>query len=151
MGKFSERFLGRADKSRENGKSQDLYIYESKQGLTTILVTTLGLHADLLDEIIVTTKAKLPARNDRLVYLTDNSDFAIFRRHGVIFEYIPPLVEQRLHAADMPWQAYLQERWGLLLAKWRPRRILAYGTNIDSFLAAAPKPATHKPAGPPRS
>ena len=62
----------------------------------------------------------------------------MFRRHGVFFEYLPPLSEQRLHAADMPWQAYLRERWGLLLAKWRPRQVLAYGMNIESFLAAAP-------------
>lgn len=98
----------------------------------------MGVNPDFLDEIVTTTKRRLSGRGDRLVYLTDSSDFTVFRRHGVIFEYLPPLLEQRVHAAAMPWQGYLRERWGLLLAKWRPRRVLAYGTNIDSFLAAAP-------------
>ena len=129
----------------------DIYVYKSKEEISTIIVTTLGVDPNFLEEIVTTTKQKLPGKNDRLVYVTDNSDFTIFRRHGVIFEYLPPLMEQRLHAADMPWQAYLRERWGLLLAKWRPRRILAYGTNIDGFLAAAPVPATRNAADTPAS
>ena len=111
----------------------------------------MGVDPDFLEEIIVTTKRKLPGKRDRLVYLTDNSDFTVFRRHGVIFEYLPPLVDERLHATDMPWQGYLRERWGLLLAKWRPRRVLAYGTNIDSFLAAAPAPPARTTRNTPKS
>lgn len=138
MRKLKEIFP-RKDKQNPGVESPgNIFIYKSKEDISTIIVTTLGVNPDLVEEIIVTTKRKLPGKSDRLVYLTDNPDFTIFRRHGVIFEYLPPLGEQRLHAADMPWQAYLRERWGLLLAKWRPRRVLAYGTTIDSFLAAAP-------------
>jgi hypothetical protein len=137
MRKLKELFL-RKDERREEENSGNVYLYKSKEGISTIIVSALGVDPSFLEEIIVTTKRKLPRKGDRLIYLTDSSDFAVFRRHGVIFEYLPPLTEQRLHATDMPWQAYLQERWGLLLAKWRPRRILAYGTNVDSFLQAAP-------------
>ena len=138
MRKLTELFLRKDKKKSAVENSGNIYVYKSKEDISTILVTTLGVNPDFLEEIIVTTKRKLPGKSDRLIYLTDNSDFTVFRRHGVIFEYVPPLMEQLLHAADMRWQAYLQERWGLLLAKWRPRLILAYGTNIDSFLVAAP-------------
>lgn len=138
MRKLKELFLRKAKQNPRVEGSENIYIYKSKEDISTIIVTILGVNPDFIDEIIVTTKRKLPGKNDRLIYLTDSSDFTIFRRHGVIFEYLPPLKEQRLHAADMPWQAYLRERWGLLLAKWRPRHVLTYGTNIDSFLAAAP-------------
>ena len=151
MRKLKEIFLG---KDKPNPGVEDpgnIFVYKSKEDISTIIVTILGVNPDFLEEIIVTTKRKLPGKSDRLIYLTDNPDFTIFRRHGVIFEYLPPLVEQRLHAADMPWQAYFRERWGLLLAKWRPRRVLAYGTTIDSFLAAAPTASVRKTPDVPRS
>lgn len=151
MRKLTELFLRDNKQNSEVERPGNIYIYKSKEDISTILVTTLGVNPDFLEEIIVTTKRKLPGKNDRLIYLTDNSDFTIFRRHGVIFEYLPPLVEQRLHATDMPWQAYLRERWGLLLAKWRPRRVLAYGTNIDSFLGAAPAASVRKAPDMPKS
>ena len=144
MRKLTELFL-RKDKQELNVESLgNIYIFKSKEGISTIIITTLGVNPGLLDGIIVTTKRKLSRKADRLIYLTDNSDFTIFLRHGVIFEYLPPSVEQRLHATDMPWQAYLRERWRLLLAKWRPRHVLTYGTNIDSFLAAAPAASVRK-------
>ena len=151
MRKLTELFSRKIEQKPDGETPGDIYVYKSKEEISTIIVTTLGVDPNFLEEIVTTTKKKLPGRNDRLVYVTDNSDFTIFRRHGVIFEYLPPLMEQRLHAADMPWQAYLRERWGLLLAKWRPRRILAYGTNIDAFLAAAPVPATRNAADTPAS
>jgi len=151
MRKLKELFLRKDKQDPGDEGPGNIYVYKSKEEISAIIVTTLGVDPDLLEEIIVTTKRKLSGKSDRLIYLTDNSDFTIFRRHGVIFEYLPPLVEQRLHAADMPWQAYLREHWGLLLAKWRPRRVLAYGTTIDSFLAAAPTASVRNATDMPRS
>jgi hypothetical protein len=144
MTKFADFFSGKNKQKLESESEGSVHVYKSKAQISTIIVTVLGVDPGLVDEIVATTKQKLPGKDDRLVYVTDNSDFTVFRRHSVIFEYLPPLMEQRLHAADMPWQAYLSERWGLLLAKWRPRRVLAYGTNIDSFLAAAPAASVRK-------
>lgn len=151
MRKLKELFLRKDKQNPGDEGSGNIYVYKSTDEISTIIVTTLGVNPDFLEEIIVTTKRRLPGKSDRIIYLTDNSDFTIFRRHGVIFEYLPPLVEQRLHAADMPWQAYLREHWGLLLAKWRPRRVLAYGTTIDNFLAAAPMASVRKAPDMPKS
>ncbi|MFD1987419.1 hypothetical protein ACFSOZ_33910 [Mesorhizobium newzealandense] len=126
--------------SKPRGKTladDEPYIYRSRGLLDTVLVVVIGVEAKLVPEIIETIKKKFP-KADKLVFLTDDSDFTAFREQAVAFEYMPPLVEQRVHAADMPWQSYLRERWGLLLAKWKPRLILSYGMNIDAFLAAAP-------------
>jgi hypothetical protein len=117
------------------------YIYRSKGAVDTVLIVVIGINANLVEEIIATAGKKF-SQADKIVFLTDNSDFSVFRAHGVAFEYMPPLLEQRAHAAEMPWQSYLRERWGLLLAKWKPRLILSYGTNIDAFLASAPKGAS---------
>lgn len=151
MRKLTEFFLRKNKQISKVEKPGNIYIYKSKEEISTIIITVLGVNPDFLEEIIVTTKRKLPGKGDRLIYLTDNSDFAVFRRHGVIFEYLPPSAEQRLHATDMPWEAYLRERWGLLLAKWRPRRILAYGMDIDSFLLAAPAAFIRKAPDMPKS
>lgn len=151
MRKLTELFGRKDNKISEVENPGNIYIYKSKTEISTILITTFGVKSDFVEEIIVTTKRKLARKNDRLIYLTDNSDFTMFRRHGVIFEYLPPLIEQRLHATDMPWQAYLRERWSLLLAKWRPRCVLAYGTTIDSFLAAAPAASVRNAPDMPKS
>src|SRR5262245_61311309 len=105
MRKLREMFLRSETQKPDFENHGSIYIYKSREGISTILVTTLGVKPDFLEEIIVTTKRKLPGKGDRLVYLTDNSDFTVFRRHGVIFEYLPPLLEQRLHATNMPWQS----------------------------------------------
>ncbi len=151
MRKLTELFVRKDRQRLEVEDPKNIHIYKSKADTSTIIITTLDVNSDLLEEIVVTTKRKLSGKGDRLIYLTDNSDFTVFRRHDVIFEYLPPLMEQRLHVADLPWQAYLRERWGLLLAKWRPRRILAYGTSIDSFLAAAPAGPVRKAPDMPKS
>lgn len=151
MRKFIEFFFPENKKIMDIENPRDIHIYRSKEKNSTIMITTLGVAHPLLDEIVVTTKRKLSGKADRLIYLTDNSDFTIFRRHGVSFEYLPPLAQQQLHATDMPWQVYLRERWGLLLAKWRPLHVLAYGTSIDNFLGAAPAASVRKAPDMPES
>lgn len=138
MGKLTGFFLRGHKQKSETEKVGDIGLYKSKAGISTVFITVFCVNPDFLEEIILTTTRRLSSKSKKLIYLTDNPDFTTFRRHGVMFEYMPALTEQRRHAADMPWQAYLRERWRLLLAKWRPRQVLAYGTNIDDFLAAAP-------------
>lgn len=151
MRKIAEFFLRNNKKKPNDERQGGVYIFKSKEEASAIIITALGVDSNLLEEIIVRTKRKLSRKVDCLIYLTDSPDFAIFRRHGVIFEYLPSSTKQRLHATDMPWQAYLQERWGLLLAKWRPRYVLTYGTSIDSFLAAAPASSVRRSPDMPKS
>lgn len=120
---------------------QSLAIYASKPGLTTILVTLIGLEPEQIDEIIDVTARRFGNRH-KIVYLTDSLDFMRFRNRDAVFEYLPSALEQRLHAGEISWHAYLAKRWRLLLAKWKPVHVISYGQNIDAFLAAAPDMAT---------
>ncbi|MCO5066531.1 MAG: hypothetical protein M9924_19295 [Rhizobiaceae bacterium] len=113
------------------------FIYKSGGPVHIVMIVVIDVDPSLIGDIMATAEAKF-GKTDKLVYVTDNSDFTKFRESRAAFEYLPPLVHQRLHAADMPWQAYLRERWGLLLAKWKPRLVLSYGMNIEAFLNAAP-------------
>jgi hypothetical protein len=132
------KFWPKAPQAREAADDESLYIYNSEPATSTVLVTLIGVQPHLLEEIILNTQRRL-SRSHRLIYLTDQIDFSVFRKNGAIFEYVPALLEQRLHASAMPWHSYMRSHWGLLLAKWRPRQILTYGLSMDRFLAAAPK------------
>ena len=117
MRKFLRSLFAKDAEKPDAADDGGMYVYKSKEEISTIIITTLGVDPLHLDEIITKTKQKLPGKDDRMVYVTDNSDFTAFRRHGVIFEYLPPLMEQQLHAADMPWRTYLQGALGA--AAWQ--------------------------------
>ncbi|ESY90710.1 hypothetical protein [Mesorhizobium sp. LNHC209A00] len=137
-------FAERRNDKQIPSEEDDMHIYRSVAAKPVVMVTVLGVKSDLLEEIIQITSRKFEPKH-RLVFLTDSSEFGLFRSNGAIFEYFPPLLEQRLHAAVMPWPAYLAERWALLVAKWRPIHVIAYGQNIDGFLAAALPSADRAP------
>jgi len=116
-------------------ESGTIHIYASDASVSVVMITVLGVQPSHIDEIIAVAKAKFSVRH-RLVFLTDSLDFMQFRRQGVMFEYLPTRHEQQRHAEVMPWDSYLKGRWDLLLAKWKPLHVLAYGQNIDTYLAA---------------
>ena len=115
-----------------------LAIYASQPTLSAIIVTLIGVDAAQVDEIIDVTNQRFGSRH-KIVYLTDSLDFMHFRNRGAIFEYLPSALEQKLHAAEISWNAYLAKRWQLLVSKWQPVHVVSYGQNIDAFLAAAPR------------
>jgi len=117
-------------------EDHEAFIYRSLGPISTVLIVVIEVDSTLLREIITIIKRRFEKAN-KIVFVTDNDDFAIFREHNVFFEYLPPIAAQHRYT-DMPWQSYLRERWNLLLAKWRPKVILSYGRNIDAFLNAAP-------------
>jgi hypothetical protein len=123
--------------------SDSLYIYASQRDATVVMVTMLGVDDSMMEEIISVTSRKFSGKH-RIIYITNSLDFRPLRKHSAMFEYLPPLSEQKLHAEAMPWPAYLQARWQLLNAKWKPIHILAYGQNIERYLAAATAAAVTK-------
>lgn len=122
---------------RKRGAAEtSLYLYkEDAQTRRVVFVTLLDISGEGVIEIIEKTSAKF--RNSRVVYVTDSVDFLVFRERGATFEYIPSLSEQKVHAGALDWPGYLKARWELLLTKWQPEQILAYGLNIDRFIANA--------------
>lgn len=111
-------------------------LFDGEGAPTVILVTLLGVADHHVEEIVTTTRARFV--RSRVVYVTDSLDFMRLRRMGAAFEYLPPALDQQLHAGELSWRLYLERRWDLLLAKWKPLHVLSYGQNIETYLRAAP-------------
>jgi hypothetical protein len=115
-------------------EQNDLYIYRSAGPKRIVVVTLFAVAREKHDEIIAKI-GKTFAGYDKIVYVTDVPEFLHFRAAGAAFEYFPSLAEQKRHHDTLSWRAYLSARWEIVLAKWQPEHVLAYGTNIDRFLA----------------
>ena len=114
-----------------------LYLYkDDTQKRRVIFITLLDVGSEGIVEIIERTSQKFQ-NTYRIVYVTDSVDFLVFRERHATFEYIPSLSEQKGHAGTLDWPGYLKARWELLLTKWQPEQILAYGLNVDRFIANA--------------
>ena len=103
-----------------------------------VLVTAFGIAAPALDGALDRALAGIPAQR-RVVCVTDQPDFLPLRRRGVSFEYLPPPSARKSAFADARiWQAYLTERYEILLAKWRPAQIVAAGASLEQFVSDRP-------------
>ena len=103
-----------------------------------VLVTAFGIAASALDGALDRALAGIPAQR-RVVCVTDQPDFLPLRRRGVSFEYLPPPSARKSAFADARiWQAYLTERYEILLAKWRPAQIVAAGASFEQFVSDQP-------------
>lgn len=119
----------------------DLNIHRSAGPKRIVVVTLFDVARDKHDEIVAKVGETF-AGYDKIVYVTDLPEFLHLRDAGAAFEYLPSLHQQKMHRDALNWQDYLRARWELILAKWQPEHVLAYGINIDRFLAAAPSEPT---------
>jgi hypothetical protein len=118
-------------------EQSELHIYRSRGNKRIAIVTLFDVPRSSHDEIIEKIGETFIAF-DKIVYVTDIPEFLHFRAAGAAFEYFPSLQQQALHRGGLDWPRYGRVRWELLLAKWQPEHVLAYGLNIDRFLDAAP-------------
>lgn len=140
MNKFRSLFASTGETGDGGGVAgdgkRDLCVHEKDKPV--IIVSTFTVEQDLIGEIVDVVLKKFGKRN-RIVFVTDCADFSVFVQRNAAFEYLPSSLEQGLHKSTMPWRVYLKDRWELLLAKWRPISVLAYGQNIDLFIGNAPE------------
>lgn len=100
-----------------------------------VLVTMLDISPIHQATIVRRTRFWLGWRHEA-VYVVDSPDFLALRRERVRFEYVPSLTERRRHRPEADWARFLEERYALLLTKWRPRQVIAYGTRFEDAIAA---------------
>lgn len=113
-----------------------------------VFVSVLGVAAALLEEIVATTQRRLGGGAE-LVYISDQPDFLPFRRRKAMFEYIPSILDQQRLAPEKPWPLFLEERFALIQAKWRPELIVSYGDDFKAFAERARQaaPPALQPSG----
>jgi hypothetical protein len=116
--------------------SSNLALFDPYSKHRTVLVTHIGASHDSLKTVIEETEV-LRAVCDRVVYITDYPDTLIMREHGCIFEYLPSRELQERHAPHAPWSDFLRDRYTLLIAKWQPLAVIAFGESFEKAIARA--------------
>lgn len=141
---FKSKALSRARESNEDSTdlvnappdgSGILSLYPANSR-SLAMVTLLGVSGPGRERIIQVTKRRLSWRY-ALVYVGDDPDFLPFRREKVPFEYLPSASERARHRPSAAWGGFLQQRYDLLIAKWRPRHVVAYGVPFAEVVRSA--------------
>lgn len=101
-----------------------------------MFVTVFGIAPEKHSEILQVILAKFAARF-RIVFCITTDDFSLVLRHEIAFETFPSVEEQRAHADLVDWPSYLTGKWALVIGKWKPAKILAYGMNFNRYLEAS--------------
>lgn len=105
---------------------------------TIVGVSLLGLsRADV--ERVVALVAETRQKVDFVpVLVTDCDDFALFRRHRLYFEYVPPAAIYERYASDLDWRLFVQRRLALIRQKWEPARVINFGPASPEPFAGMP-------------
>lgn len=69
------------------------------------------------------------------VFVTEASDFELFRRAGLLFEHLPPAATRRSRGLPLDWDLYVLRRFVLLCQKWQPSCVIALGSVAAAQLA----------------
>jgi hypothetical protein len=101
-----------------------------------LLVTLFGISAEAQPEILQVILGKFD-RRFRIVFCITTEDFSAFLRQGVVCETFPSVENQRQHQDLLDWPSYLAGKWALVIEKWKPAKILAYGMNFNRYMDAS--------------
>lgn len=86
---------------------------------TTIGFDILGLNAAQTAAFVgLVAERQRKQHNFVPVFLTDCQEFHIFRKHGFVFEFIPPPEDQKTSPGSYDWTARAAERKSAFKAKW---------------------------------
>jgi len=86
---------------------------------TTIGFDLLGLNGTQTAAFVdLVAERQRKQHNFAPVFLTDCQEFHILRKHGFVFEYIPPSADQASAPGSYDWAARTSERIAAFKAKW---------------------------------
>jgi hypothetical protein len=109
-------------------------------------VSVCGLGRSELEQAVALVAAQQAAQRDFIpVFLTDSTDFDVFREHGYVFEYLPAHGERAACADVKAWDDYAAERRALIEKKWGLDRIISFGPREFGRPA---EPQAEDPAAP---
>lgn len=99
-----------------------------------VLVAVIGLPDEQLDAAIDAALADGHPDGVFPVFLTDSCAFGKFVRRRVLFEHHPPRDCRSRTIGSLDWDLYERRRLQLLLTKWRPLRVIAFGAEARARL-----------------
>lgn len=99
--------------------------------VSVIMVFTLDIEAASLPPVIAQLGRRF-ARH-KLVFVHSALDFRPFMELKTAFEVLPSFDQMAAFPDLVNWPRYLEDRRALLLSKWRPRRAIAYGYDLQGY------------------
>ncbi len=91
-------------------------------------ISVCGLRRKVIAHIVGMIAAQQRESGDFIpLFLTDSSDFDLFRDHGFVFEYLPGPDKRAKLAGVRSWAAYAAERREFLRRKWDLSQIVVFG------------------------
>ncbi|HWS35982.1 MAG TPA: hypothetical protein VN408_24995 [Actinoplanes sp.] len=95
-----------------------------KRPLPARLYVAIGLELPVLREFVQTVRRLvLVVPDHRAVVLTDNPEFSLLRKAGLILEYLPDRQTWERHRPEHPWDVVLSERLSRLYAEHGATRV----------------------------
>lgn len=101
----------------------------------SLLVLMLEIETDNVLPAVQTLIDRFP--RFRVVFLHTMMDFRPFLDAHAVFERLPALNDIAQFPDLLNWPAFLADRQALLLAKWRPERVIRYGIDLEEYSARA--------------
>jgi UDP:flavonoid glycosyltransferase YjiC (YdhE family) len=99
------------------------------------IVLAIGPDAEPLEGAL----SRTPDPPERVLVVTDSLDFGPLRAAGVGFEHIPAEGEPQAVFSGKPYEEFVRERLGLILAeRRRPKRVLAMSEEAARYVDAVP-------------
>jgi hypothetical protein len=93
-------------------------------------ISVCGLPRESLEAIVsMIADQQTECRGFVPIFLTDSTDFDVFRDYGFVFEYLPSTAKQAAYAGTKSWADYAAERRALLERKWGLARIIRFGPH----------------------
>ncbi len=89
-----------------------------------------GLSRDVLVKIVAAVETRQRKQRDVIpVFLTDSTDFDVFRSRGYVFEYFPGPEKWESIECSEPLDIYAKRRYHTIKRKWDFARVVQFGPN----------------------
>jgi hypothetical protein len=87
-----------------------------------------GLQRDVLAKVIERIERQQRRQGSHIpLFLTDSTDFDLFRARGYVFEYFPGPEKLTACEGAEPWPVYTRRRFELIKKKWNLTNIVQFG------------------------
>jgi hypothetical protein len=101
-------------------------------------VSVCGLSRPVLESTVAAIAGQQDLLRDFIpVFLTDCTEFDVFRRHGFVWEYFPGPAERARYGGDRSWADYAARRRALLERKWGLDEVICIGPAEFGRIEAA--------------
>ncbi|MFL5335835.1 MAG: hypothetical protein ACJ8H8_22305 [Geminicoccaceae bacterium] len=90
-------------------------------------MTVLGLDGDALEQVAGLIERQCAEQNMQAICITDQSDFAPFRRRRLIVDQVIDAERRVMEMPELPWRLYRHAQFVLLGKRWRPTMVISFG------------------------